>query len=131
MIRIDTQWTNSVFKKAGHFSCRSYFRLLESLPESAFDENNLVSKDVFMKRLADSIQSIEFTGEVLKEAREMNAPGSIGEHWFPGEGKSLRYEYIQDRKKLLQQLQLINILFRKPAPSKRAKRSSTAYRKYL
>jgi len=110
--RIYTYWSDKIFTQAGWATAASVIRFLRALPENKFVDYSLVAKDIYIERLKNLVQSIEQTGELLKESREMLAPGSIAENWFPREYGALRSSYIEERKQLRKQLELISILFR-------------------
>lgn len=108
---INSYWTKAIFKKVSNYSCRRTFYLLENLDEKSFSDNNLIAKQVFIENLRTLVESIEKTGDIMRESRDMLAPGSIFEGYFSGQYGSLRTSYINERKKLEKQLTLIKILF--------------------
>jgi len=108
---INAYWTRVIFKKAGFRSSKQVFTLLENTDEKCFSENNLVPKNDFIQNLKSMFESIEQTGDSLRETRDMLGPGSIFENAFPGQYGSLRASYISERKKLEKQLYLIKFLF--------------------
>ena len=108
---VNSYWTKAIFTKVDYRSSRQVLYLLENVDEKHFLDNNLISKNKFIQNLKNLIYSIEQTGDILRESREMLSGGSIFEGAFPGEYGSLRTSYISERKKLEKQLILIKLLF--------------------
>jgi hypothetical protein len=58
-------------------------------PEKEFFENGLAAKTDFIACLAKLIVSIERSGDSVKEAKQMTAPGSVIESLSPGATKQI------------------------------------------
>ena len=99
-------WSKSILHSY-NWTHQSLFEFLESVPERKFQENRLIKKAEFIKKLKILIYCIERNGDLVKEAKEMVAPGSIIE-FLESDYKNLKNIYLKERKLLANRLCLIN-----------------------
>ena len=92
------QWSKKILEQY-NWSRKQLFDFLQSVSDKKFQNNNIASKKVFIHNLQLLIYRIERNGDMLQEAKDMVAPGSIMESLNP-DYKIIRSEYLNQRKQL-------------------------------
>lgn len=109
--KLSIHWSSSLLAKFDWNSMKELLAFLTEVPETKFQENNLAEKSVFIDKVRNMFERVERSGNMVKETKEMVQPGSIMEH-LHSDYLIIRNEYLQERKQLRKQLELINLLFR-------------------
>ena len=104
---IECNWSKSILAGEGWESAEKLFEKLNAVPETSFSEHGMLPKAVFISGLRKLILSLELDGDSLKEAKQMTSPGSLFQS-LNSDYLFMRGRYLQKRKKLKDQLQIIN-----------------------
>lgn len=102
--------SDKVLREANYENAEQLFHRLEGIDQTKFLENNLVAKQLFINRLKSLIRDVDRRGEEVREAQSVTASGSIFEG-MRSDYLCLRGAYLQKRKLLKKQLNLIDLLF--------------------
>jgi hypothetical protein len=106
---ISCRWTQSILTENGWNGRDELINHLDSISENKYVENNLQSKAIFIQSIRRLITAIEVDGDAVKEAKQMTRAGSILES-LNCDYLFIRNRYLEKRKKLREQLLVVNAL---------------------
>jgi hypothetical protein len=99
-------WSQPIFKEYGWKNCNDLIDYLRSVSKETYAEKNFPGKAVFIQSVRRLIVTIELDGDAVKDAKQMTRPGSLLDS-LSTDYLFIRNRYLQNRKKLKEQLELI------------------------